>query len=90
MVAKLQGDKSESQSAMELYDPWISGPLCVFSTSPTQLTALRKVTDIDFVKPPSEGLLNNAKRTRYQGKNCPIAVFWQEFQDLVRESRFPY
>ena len=26
VVAKLQGDKSASQSSMELYDPWISGP----------------------------------------------------------------
>ena len=29
VVAKLQGDKSAPQSSMELYDPWISGPLCV-------------------------------------------------------------
>ena len=29
MVAKLQGDKSASQSSMELYYPWISGPLRV-------------------------------------------------------------
>ena len=27
VVAKLQGDKSAPQSSMELYDPWISGPL---------------------------------------------------------------
>ena len=27
MVAKLQGDKSASQSSVELYYPWISGPL---------------------------------------------------------------
>ena len=27
VVAKLQGDKSASQSSMELYYPWISGPL---------------------------------------------------------------
>ena len=27
VVAKLQGDKSASQSSMELYFPWISGPL---------------------------------------------------------------
>ena len=26
-VAKLEGDKPASQSSMELYDPWISGPL---------------------------------------------------------------
>ena len=29
VVAKLQGGKSASQSSMELYYPWISGPLCV-------------------------------------------------------------
>ena len=29
VVAKLQGDKSASQSSMELYYPWISGPLRV-------------------------------------------------------------
>ena len=29
MVAKLQGDISASQSSMELYYPWISGPLRV-------------------------------------------------------------
>ena len=30
VVAKLlQGDRSASQSSMELYDPWISGPLRV-------------------------------------------------------------
>ena len=29
VVAKLQGDKSASQSSMELCDPWISGPLCI-------------------------------------------------------------
>ena len=29
MVAKLQRDKSASRSPMELYFPWISGPLCV-------------------------------------------------------------
>ena len=28
VVAKLQGDKSAPQSSTELYDPWISGPLC--------------------------------------------------------------
>ena len=27
VVAKLQGDKSASHSSMELYYPWISGPL---------------------------------------------------------------
>ena len=27
VVAKLQGDRSASQSSMQLYDPWISGPL---------------------------------------------------------------
>ena len=30
VVAKLQGDKSAPQSSMELYDPWISGPLRVY------------------------------------------------------------
>ena len=29
VVAKLQGDKSAPQSSMELYYPWISGPLRV-------------------------------------------------------------
>ena len=29
MVAKLQGDELASQSSIELYDPWISGPLRV-------------------------------------------------------------
>ena len=33
MVAKLQGDKSVSQSLMELYDPWISEPPSAFPDS---------------------------------------------------------
>ena len=32
VVAKSQGDKSASQSSMELYYPWISGPLRVYWT----------------------------------------------------------
>ena len=39
MVAKLHGDKSASQSSMELYYPWISGPLhvCWVCSFPTPL-----------------------------------------------------
>ena len=37
VVGKSQGDKSASQSSMELYYPWISGPLCVsWNTSRTR------------------------------------------------------
>ena len=50
MVAKLQGDKSASQSSMELYYPWISGPLrrflkC-FSVPGDRLTVLNPILDV--------------------------------------------
>ena len=64
MVAKLQGDISASQSSMELYYPWISGPLR-FLTSESmgerQIIAQKGVRAIDARNPQLKNHSNAAK-----------------------------
>ena len=65
MVAKMQGDKSASQSSMELYDPWISGPLCISCSS---LCSVAEEQNQNRKPEPSELFFRNPKP---EPERCP-------------------
>ena len=72
VVAKLQGDKSASQSSMELYYPWISGPL----PRREQFLSRKDVKDIQKL----------TVRSRSRGKKLPLEtrllhiIFWTDLE----------